>query len=134
MSSSSRWTLGSSRIGSVPRDVAGAGGAAGDDRAGYVNHRALVRAPIEGALAAGAFVVAETVLQITETPDGVDLLANTGVKMFGLHSNLWERDRAPMRAQFPRSYVMSVSSTIAAGTSEVQRKIIATRGLGLPCG
>ena len=61
-------------------------------------------------------------------------LANTGVKMFGLHSNLWERDRAPMRAQFPRSYVMSVSSTIAAGTSEVQRNIIATRGLGLPRG
>jgi len=61
-------------------------------------------------------------------------LSNTGVKMFGLHSNLWERDRAPMRAQFPRSYVMSVSATIAAGTSEVQRNIIATRGLGLPRG
>jgi glycine/D-amino acid oxidase-like deaminating enzyme len=46
--------------------------------AGYVNPRALVRAQIEGARAAGALVVAQTVLQITETPDGVDLLANTG--------------------------------------------------------
>ena len=60
--------------------------------------------------------------------------ANTGVKTFGLHSNLWARDRAPMRAQFTRSYVSSVASTIAAGTSEVQRNIIATRGLGLPRG
>ena len=46
--------------------------------AGYVNPRALVRAQIEGARAAGVFVAAQTVLQITETPDGVDLLANTG--------------------------------------------------------
>jgi alkylation response protein AidB-like acyl-CoA dehydrogenase len=60
--------------------------------------------------------------------------ANTGVKMFGLHSTIWDRNKAPMRAQFTRSYVGSVASTIAAGTSEVQRNIIATRGLGLPRG
>jgi len=60
--------------------------------------------------------------------------ANTGVKMFGLHSMIWDRDKAPMRGQFTRSYVSSVASTIAAGTSEVQRNIIATRGLGLPRG
>jgi hypothetical protein len=64
----------------------------------------------------------------------VQRMANTGVKVFGMHSNIWERDRAPMRAQFTRSYVGSVSATIAAGTSEVQRNIIATRGLGLPRG
>ena len=61
-------------------------------------------------------------------------LSNTGMKVFGLHSTIWERDQAPMRAQFTRSYVATVSSTIAAGTSEVQRNIIATRGLGLPRG
>ena len=64
----------------------------------------------------------------------VQRLANTGMKAFGLHANLWERDRAPLRAQFTHSYVSSVSATIAAGTSEVQRNIIATRGLGLPRG
>ena len=64
----------------------------------------------------------------------VQRMANTGVKVFGMHSNIWERDKAPMRAQFTRSYVGSVSATIAAGTSEVQRNIIATRGLGLPRG
>jgi alkylation response protein AidB-like acyl-CoA dehydrogenase len=63
-------------------------------------------------------------------------LARTGTKVFGLHSNIWdEKDaRAPMAAQFTRSYVLSVPSTIAGGTSEIQRNIIATRGLGLPRG
>ena len=63
-------------------------------------------------------------------------LALTGTRVFGLHSNIWDdkSDRAPMKARFTRSYVGAVASTIAAGTSEIQRNIIATRGLGLPRG
>jgi alkylation response protein AidB-like acyl-CoA dehydrogenase len=62
-------------------------------------------------------------------------LANTGVKAFGLYGNLWARDaRSPMRAAFTRQYVSSVASTIGGGTSEIQRNVIATRGLGLPRG
>jgi alkylation response protein AidB-like acyl-CoA dehydrogenase len=66
----------------------------------------------------------------------VQRLANTGVKAYGLHSNIWDEDdeRAPLKASFIQSYVGSVSATIAAGTSEIQRNIIATRGLGLPRG
>ncbi|MDP2328624.1 MAG: acyl-CoA dehydrogenase family protein [Dehalococcoidia bacterium] len=63
-------------------------------------------------------------------------LARTGTKIFGLYSHIWDEKhpQAPMGARFTRSYVSSVSSTIAAGTSEIQRNIIATRGLGLPRG
>ena len=39
---------------------------------------------------------------------------------------------APMRGRAAASYLQTLSSTIAGGTSEVQRNIVATRGLGLP--
>ena len=63
-------------------------------------------------------------------------LARTGMKVFGLYSNLWDPDdpRAPVKAQFTQKSVHTVVFTIFAGSSEIQRNIIATRGLGLPRG
>ncbi len=57
-----------------------------------------------------------------------------GVNMMGLHSQRIDPDDpdAPLAARIGRSYMSSVPSTIAAGTSEIQRNIIATRGLQLP--
>jgi alkylation response protein AidB-like acyl-CoA dehydrogenase len=40
--------------------------------------------------------------------------------------------QAPLHGRAPRDYMMSIPATIAAGSSEIQRSIIATRGLGLP--
>jgi alkylation response protein AidB-like acyl-CoA dehydrogenase len=61
-------------------------------------------------------------------------MARTGTKVFGLYANLWDSDdeRAPAKALFTRRYVETVMATIGGGTSEIQRNIIATRGLGLP--
>ena len=62
--------------------------------------------------------------------------ARTGTKVFGLYSNLWNNEdaRSPMETMFTRDYVRSIPGTIAAGSSEIQRNVIATRGLGLPRG
>ena len=59
-----------------------------------------------------------------------------GTRLFGLYANLWDEDdpRAPARAQFTHRYVTTIPATIAGGSSEIQRNIIATRGLGLPRG
>ena len=40
----------------------------------------------------------------------------------------------PLRALVSRGYLESVSATIGAGTSEIQRNIIAQKGLGLSRG
>jgi alkylation response protein AidB-like acyl-CoA dehydrogenase len=63
-------------------------------------------------------------------------IALFGLKLLGLSGQVVDADdpRAPLRADIGRSYMRTVPSTIAAGTSEIQRNIIATRGLGLPRG
>ena len=62
-------------------------------------------------------------------------VANTGVKALGLYGGLWgESPHAAMRGTLSIEYVASVGRTIGGGTSEIQRGIIATRGLGLPRG
>ena len=65
--------------------------------------------------------------------EGNQRLARAGIQILGLYGQLAaDSPYARLRGRFERSYMTSVGSTIAAGTSEIQRNIIASRGLGLP--
>jgi alkylation response protein AidB-like acyl-CoA dehydrogenase len=58
------------------------------------------------------------------------------MKTFGLYGALFDANdpMAPLRARHVNAYINSVVGTIAGGSNEIQRNIIATRGLGLPRG
>lgn len=59
--------------------------------------------------------------------------ARLGVEIAGPFSTLYKNDpNAPDAGHWPLAYMNSYGSTIAAGTSEIQRNILGERVLGLP--
>jgi len=62
-------------------------------------------------------------------------ISQLGMQMLGMYSLLDEGSKwAYINGRISQQWMDSVSLTIRAGTSEIQRNIIATRGLGLPRG
>jgi alkylation response protein AidB-like acyl-CoA dehydrogenase len=66
-------------------------------------------------------------------------IQNSALKIAGLPGQLLRGEKgsatsryAANKGRFSRVYLQAVASTIAGGTSEINRNIIATRGLGLP--
>tara|TARA_Y100001970_G_scaffold182591_1_gene222112 strand:+ start:1236 stop:2414 length:1179 start_codon:yes stop_codon:yes gene_type:complete len=59
--------------------------------------------------------------------------ARRAINALGLYGQLLKDSKhSVLNGDIPNSYMYTVSRTIAGGTSEIQRNIIATRGLGLP--
>jgi alkylation response protein AidB-like acyl-CoA dehydrogenase len=63
-------------------------------------------------------------------------LAGTGIQIMGQYGQVRPESKkwARLRGEFTMSYMMTLGITIAGGTSEIMRNIIAQRGLGLPRG
>ncbi|MBA3031277.1 MAG: acyl-CoA dehydrogenase [Desulfobacteraceae bacterium] len=59
-------------------------------------------------------------------------LANFGTEMMGLYGQLEGSEYAPMEGALTFGYQSVLGATIASGSSEVQRNLIAWNGLGLP--
>ena len=62
-------------------------------------------------------------------------VANAGVNLMGAYGQLTPESKwAQLYGRVETAYLLSVSGPIAGGAAEIQRDIIATRGLGLPRG
>jgi alkylation response protein AidB-like acyl-CoA dehydrogenase len=65
----------------------------------------------------------------------VQRTARTCMDILGMYGALGRGDKwAPLAGRLQEHWMLSFSGTIAAGTSEIQRNVIASRGLGLPRG
>ena len=59
-------------------------------------------------------------------------VAYVGCELMGMHSQIEEKGLAPIGGRFAHDYQNCCGMNIAAGSSEVQRNLIAWVGLGLP--
>jgi len=60
-------------------------------------------------------------------------IQNVGMQILGLYAQVHKGSKhAQLGGKYTHEYLSSIASLFGAGTSEIQRTIIATRGLGLP--
>ncbi len=61
-------------------------------------------------------------------------IASVGMELIGLYGHLESGPMAPLRGLIENSYLFTRGDTLGGGTSEINRNVIAIRGLGLPRG
>jgi len=60
-------------------------------------------------------------------------LVNVGMQVLGLYGSVQKGSKwAQLQGRVTRNYLVTVANTFGGGTSEIQRLLIATKGLGLP--
>ena len=60
-------------------------------------------------------------------------MARSGLEIMGLYGQLDHKDKyAPLKGRFERQYLWQTGLAVGGGTTEIQKNIIAMRGLGLP--
>jgi hypothetical protein len=81
----------------------------------------------------GQVPIYEASLAKTFTTELRQRLANTGMQILGLYSQLdRSSERSALGGRIGYQYIWTVAETIYAGSNEIQRNIMAQRGLGLP--
>jgi hypothetical protein len=96
--------------------------------------RGLQRRVVCEAVKGGVPTVASSMYKLFMTGLG-QRVADAALDLMGAAGQLRAgEDAAPVRGRFERSYRYTVVDTIGGGTSEIQKNIIARRGLGLPSG
>ena len=83
--------------------------------------------------AAGQLPVVEAAIARVHNTQLEQLVGHVGLELLGLDGLLTHDDAiAPLAGLVNRQWVRNVPTTIAAGTLEIQKNLIARRGLGLP--
>jgi len=125
----------------LPRDPDALAGAEDDPRTELVNRaievevlRGLSQGVAELQFQGKVPVHQASVLKLYHT-ELAQRLAATGMKLIETHGLLFRGEKhAPLDGMIAQQYLYASTLTLQVGTSEIQRNIIATRGLGLPRG
>jgi len=97
------------------------------EAARLLNYRAI------SVQAAGRVPVVEAAIARVHNTQLEQLVGHVGLELLGLGGLLTHDDAtAPLGGLVNRQWVRNVPTTIAAGTLEIQKNLIARRGLGLP--